>query len=60
MAMRAPQVAVGEYVKFPREADGDFSEVSLQEITEWREKLNKRFGIGQRRLVSVEEPSTKD
>ncbi len=40
----------------PPEADGDFDVVSEREIAEWREKLNKRFGIGTGRLEAIEEP----
>ncbi len=40
----------------PLEADGDFDVVSEREIADWREKLNKRFGIGTGRLEAIEEP----
>ncbi len=42
--------------KHPLEEDGDFDVVSEREIADWREKLNKRFGIGTGRLEAIEEP----
>lgn len=42
---------------FPPEANGEFGTVSTQKISEWREKLNERFGIGQGKLDVVAEPS---
>lgn len=35
-------------------ADGDFDVVKTADIAEWREKLNKRFGIGDGRMKSLD------
>lgn len=39
---------------FPPEADGDFDIVNPVDIAAWREKLNKRFGLGEGRLESLD------
>ena len=43
--------------RFPPEADGDFPIVPEKEISDWRERLNERFGIGKGRLRPIEEPA---
>lgn len=47
-------------VQFPPEADGEFDEVSVEEIEAWREKLNARFGIGQGKLKVIQEVCAAD
>lgn len=42
--------------QFPPEADGKFDVVSEAEITQWRERLSQRFGIGEGRLRVVDDP----
>jgi hypothetical protein len=59
MAQRLAKLASVSRNTFPPEADGDFKTVPIQDITEWREKLNARFGIGQGRLSVISEPTEK-
>ena len=50
----------GNQKVFSREADGKFDDVPEEKIAKWREKLNARFGIGEGRLVPIEEPAGLD
>jgi len=59
MAQNLAKLESGSKTTFPPEADGDFDTVPTQKITEWREKLNARFGIGQGRLEVISEPAAK-
>lgn len=55
MAQRLKQpAAIGVGKAFPPEADGDFDVVKPSDIAAWREKLNKRFGIGEGRMKSLD------
>ncbi|MGH1414860.1 MAG: hypothetical protein ACRBB0_15335 [Pelagimonas sp.] len=60
MAQRAHAYGrnVSNHQSFPREADSEFEPVEDAKITEWREKLNARFGIGKGNLVVIDEPNT--
>lgn len=57
MAQRLEMPDFVEKTTFPPEADGDFDAVPTEKITEWREKLNARFGIGKGRLTVISEPT---
>ena len=46
--------------QFPREADAEFGVVPDAEIAEWREKLSRRFGIGQGKLRVIDDPVHAD
>ena len=48
--------ASSKLVQFPPEADGEFGIVAERDIAVWREKLNKRYGIGSGRLRVVDDP----
>lgn len=55
MAMNAKQpTAPSRGVSFPPEASCEFDVVPVEEIDEWREKLNERFGIGRGKLRSLD------
>ncbi len=55
MAQRLKQSNTnGTGKSFPPEADGDFDIVSTNDIAAWRDKLNKRFGIGEGRLKPLD------
>jgi hypothetical protein len=41
---------------FPPEADDDFDMVPDDEINALRERMRERFGIGEKRLIVIEEP----
>ena len=56
MAQRAKQPISGsKLVQFPPEADAEFETVHEADIVSWREKLNKRFGIGNGTLQIIED-----
>ncbi|MEM5474831.1 hypothetical protein [Pacificibacter sp. AS14] len=57
MAQRLKKTVSEDKISFSPEADGDFDIVSIKKITEWREKLNNRFGIGSGKLVTISEPT---
>lgn len=59
MAQKLAKPEFGAKSTFPPEADGDFDTVPTQKISEWRDKLNARFGIGQGKLSVVSEPSAE-
>jgi hypothetical protein len=55
MAQRLKQPTTTSVGKaFPPEADGEFDVVKTSDIAAWREKLNKRFGIGDGRMKSLD------
>ncbi|MEP3635222.1 MAG: hypothetical protein ABJM82_16185 [Shimia thalassica] len=41
---------------FAPEAECEFDVVPPAKIQAWRKKLNEQYGIGTRKLVSIEEP----
>lgn len=59
MAQRLEKPDFVEKSTFPPEADGDFDTVPTHKITEWREKLNDRFGLGKGRLTVISEPAAE-
>ncbi|WP_146038668.1 hypothetical protein [Paracoccus sp. SY] len=55
MSLRKPRDKQNDRQHFAPEADACFDVVAEEKIEAWRTKLNERFGIGQGRLVSLDE-----
>lgn len=53
----APASSQGKTKKFPPEADETFGVVLEKDVAAWREKLNATYGIGDGRLVVIEDPA---
>ncbi len=51
------QVGKGNERQFPPEADENFGIVSEDDISSWREKLSAKYGIGQGKLIPLDDPA---